>query len=219
MLLVKILPLVALLGGAAAAPLDSNNGGAGTDPSMPANAAPSYEAARYFGAAEPAHNYIGQYQNNDVDSPGEGVEGELEAGDDSPEARSLLEKRWDVSEISERSYKQELTDWYNQGHISGNTQRQRSFVQYVISLFRKDNPDSNIIMVHDVPEIGWGIEDSNLYSEMFSIRLRNMNVEKYRILVFKGAATLENIGDGGHENWAWDGWWDREGDKVTFKSP
>lgn len=217
MLLVKIFPLVAFLGGAAAAPLDSNNGGAGTDPSMPANAAPSYEAARYSGAAKPAHNYIGQFQNDVVDVTGKGAEGELEASDDSPEARSWMEQ-WDVSEISERSYKQELTDWYNQGHVTGNTQRQRSFVQYVISLFRKDNPDSNIFMVHDVPEIGWGIQDPNVYSEWFSIRLRNMNVEKYRVFVFKGTGTLDNIGDGGHENWAWDGWWDREGNKVTFKS-
>lgn len=81
--------------------------------------------------------------------------------------------------------------------------------------------DHNVFAFHRFGgDFKWGVTDPKSMEAEAAYFDWGERTEYFQVVVFKSAGILERVGgDGGWANWGYSGWYDEDGDKVTFREP
>lgn len=103
------------------------------------------------------------------------------------------------------------SDYYNRG----------DYVKRIVTSLRDRFPGHNVFIYHRFQgDFRWGVTDPSALEAEESFFAPDSRTEYFWVVLFRSEGVLEKVeGDGGWPNWGWSGWWDRDGDKVTFRHP
>ena len=95
------------------------------------------------------------------------------------------------------------------------------WLKRIVDGLRDKWPNHNVFAFHRFGgDFKWGVTDKKSMEAEAAFFDFNSKTEYFQVVVFKSTGILERVGgDGGWANWGYSGWYDEDGDKVTFRNP